>query len=121
MVGSADAGIPAYLGARRRRDVGCKMAFGVSRREVVRPLVLGRLSSGGWQQQGCGELVADHRWWTPARPPIGDRLSGGGVEGHVAGVSQRVIAAANELAGDGDQGDVRLEAQTKPLVVGVVG
>jgi hypothetical protein len=41
--------------------VGCKMAFGVSRREVVRPLVLGRLSSRGWQQQGCGELVADHR------------------------------------------------------------
>ena len=41
--------------------VGCKMAFGVSRRGVVRPLVLGRLSSEGWQQQGCGELVADHR------------------------------------------------------------
>jgi hypothetical protein len=54
-------------------------------------------------------------------PPIGDRCSsGGGLEGVVAGVAQRVVAAAHELAGHGDQGDVRLEALAELAVAGVV-
>jgi hypothetical protein len=117
---SADAGIPAYLGARRRRDVGCKMAFGVSRQGVVRPLVLGRLSSragsnkvaGSWSQIIDGGRQRGRRF--------GHRLSGGRGEGGLAGVAQRVVAATHKLAGDGDQGDVCLEAETQPSVVGVV-
>ena len=49
------AGAPAYLGARPA-GAGDKMAIGVSRR--VRPLILGRLSGAGRQQQGCWELAA---------------------------------------------------------------
>jgi hypothetical protein len=41
-------------------------------------------------------------------------------KGVVAGVAQRVVAAAHELAGHGDQGDVRLEALAELAVAGVV-
>lgn len=74
------------------------MAIGVSRR-WVRPLVLGRLSGGCWQQQGCGELAAVHL--VVGRETLPDtRESGSGCEYLIAQIPQRVVAAAGELAGD---------------------
>ena len=114
----ANPGVPAYLGARRLRDAGCKMAIGVSRRTWLRPLILGRLSSRAWQQQGCRELVADHRLVDAGGPAgIG---SSSGFERDVADFAKGVVAAACELASDSDEGDVSIEPLTKPLVVGVV-
>jgi hypothetical protein len=47
-------------------------------------------------------------------------VSGGDSE-CVAGGAQGVVAAAGELAGDGDEGDVGLETLTESSIVGVVG
>ena len=101
--------------------VGCKMAFGVSRRTWCGRSFLVGCPAGAGSNRVAGSWSQIIDWWTPARPPIGWRSSGGGREGGVAGVAQRVVAAAGELAGDGDQGDVGLEALTELPVVGVVG
>src|SRR5437763_13035799 len=64
------SGAPAYLGARTLDGSGDKMAIGVSRRSV-RPLVLGRLSSGlaatGLPGAGRGSSVGRARDAGPAR------------------------------------------------------
>jgi len=46
--------------------VGCKMAFGVSRRNVVRPLILGRLSRWAGSNKVARSWSQIIDWWTPA-------------------------------------------------------
>ena len=94
------------------------MAFGVSRRTWLRPLILGRLSSRAGSNRVAGSWSQIIDWWTPARSAGG---SGRCFEGNLANLSKGVVAAARELASDGDESDVGVEPLTKPLVVGIVG
>lgn len=57
----------------------------------------------GWQQQGCEELVADHRLMDAGTIRRG---SGRCFEGDLANLAKGVVAAARELASDGDESDV---------------
>ena len=98
---------------------GDKMAIGVSRR-WVRPLILGRLSGGCWQQQGCGELTAVHL--VVGRETLPDvQGSGSGCEYLIAEVAQRVMAAAGQLAGDRQQRQLAIQPGFDLSEVGVVG
>ena len=95
------------------------MAIGVSRR-WVRPLILGRLSGGCWQQQGCGELTAVHL--VVGRETLPDvQGSGSGCEYLIAEVAQRVMAAAGQLAGDRQQRQLAIQPGFDLSEVGVVG
>jgi hypothetical protein len=95
------------------------MAIGVSRR-WVRPLILGRLSGGCWQQQGCGELAAVHL--VVGRETLPEtRGSGSWCEYLIAQVAQRVMAAAGKLAGDRQQRQLAIQPCLDLSEVGVVG
>jgi len=114
----ANAGVPAYLGARRLSGVGCKMAFGVSRRSSCgRSFLVG--CPEGWQQQGCGswsQIIDSMDAGTIRR--VG---SSGSFEGDLAHFPKRVVTAACQFAGNGDKRDVSVEPLAELLVVGVVG
>src|SRR3954447_26063123 len=95
--------------------VGCKMAFGASRRRWCdRSFLVGcpaGLAATGLQGAGRRTSTGGH-----THVADGMAWSGGDGECVVAGGAQGVVAAAGELAGDGDEGDVGLETLTESSI-----
>ena len=78
-----DAGVPAYLGARRQVcGAGCKMAFGVSRRTWCGRSFLVGCPAGTGSNKVAGSWSQIIDWWTPARTADWtESASGRGLEG----------------------------------------
>ena len=97
------------------------MAFGMSRRGVaaarswsaVRGIGSNR-AAGSWPQIICGG-------WALRFVPTCRLGSGGGLEHGVTQVAQGVVAAPSQLAGDGEDGELPVEALLNRSEVSVVG
>ncbi len=108
---------------------------------LISALGVGEASAARWRsgcpdERGCGRsflvgcsagLAATGLRGAGRRSSIGGRAarSAGGsgrcFEGDLANLAKGVVAAARELASDGDESDVGVEPLTKSLVVGIVG
>src|SRR5215207_1646696 len=73
-----------------------------------------------WSGAAAQSFRATSTWGLGARTRAADG-SGDGLQGVVAELAQRVMRAAQQLAGDGEDGAVLAEALLELQVVGVVG
>ncbi len=114
---SGECGRPGLSRRAASTGAGCKMAFGVSRRTWCgRSFLVGCPA----ELAATGLPGAGRRSSTGGRRSAGPGWSGSGLVAGVVEGAQRVVAAPRQLAGDGDEGDVRVEALAELAVVGVV-